>query len=207
MKNDVVKLGAGLIMGLVLSVSLLNANENSAGNYLITKPYIPATPPGSQVAAGYLQLTNNSDQIDRLLSIEVPFAKMAEIHEIIMDGDVAKMRKLGAPLALQPGAVVSLEPGSLHLMFMGITSPLVAGESRPVTLSFEKGGKYVVDFQIIDGRNKYGSHQEMSKSGKEAGQAADKMGSVNHPMHKDDSVIDSGTDKVISPQQPLKTVN
>lgn len=206
MKNDVVKPCAWFVMAFLLSVPLLNANDNLAGNYLISKPYIPATPPGSQVAAGYLQLTNNGGQMDRLISIKVPFAKKAEIHEITMDGDVAKMRKLDAPLVLQPGATVSLEPGSLHLMFMGITSSLVPGESQPVTLRFEKAGERVIDFEVTDSRKKHSAQKHMVEPENADEQTRDNTGATIHQMHKDDSLMDSGADKDPS-KQPLKTVN
>jgi copper(I)-binding protein len=46
------------------------------------------------------------------------------------------------------GATVTLAPGGLHLMFMGLTAPFVEGESVPVTLKFEKAGEVTLDLSI-----------------------------------------------------------
>ena len=43
---------------------------------------------------------------------------------------------------------VKLEPGGLHVMFMGIKAPFKEGESFPATLNFEKAGAVDVQFNV-----------------------------------------------------------
>ena len=43
-------------------------------------------------------------------------------------------------LELAPGQAVTLAPGGMHLMLMGLREKLVEGESFPVTLRFEGRG-------------------------------------------------------------------
>jgi copper(I)-binding protein len=43
---------------------------------------------------------------------------------------------------------VKLEPGGLHVMFIGLKQPLAAGSKLPVTLRFEKAGEVKVEFAI-----------------------------------------------------------
>ncbi len=41
---------------------------------------------------------------------------------------------------LPPGKPVTLKPGGLHIMMMGLKHPLKPGQSVPLTLTFEKSG-------------------------------------------------------------------
>lgn len=59
-----------------------------------------------------------------------------------------RMRELEGGLAIPPGATVALAPGGLHLMLMGLKTPLKQGEKVPVTLVFEKAGTIDVELAI-----------------------------------------------------------
>ena len=77
-----------------------------------------------------------SRQGGRLLAVQTPVAKVAEVHEMVMQGDVMAMRAIEA-LELPPGKSVLLKPGGHHLMLMGLTQQLKAGETVPLTLVIE----------------------------------------------------------------------
>ncbi len=86
----------------------------------------------------FAQIT--SAQGGKLVAVSSPVAGIVEIHEMAMDGDVMKMRHLGAGLELPPGKVVELKPGSYHVMMMDLKQPLKAGDMVPVTLVVEGAG-------------------------------------------------------------------
>jgi copper(I)-binding protein len=65
-----------------------------------------------------------------------------------MDGSVMRMRELDGPLEIKPGETVTLAPGGMHLMMMGLKEPLTQGERVPLTLVFEKAGKIDVDLAV-----------------------------------------------------------
>lgn len=155
-----------LFLGLV-TTTFLSANEQSSGKLLIDKPNIPASPPGSRVAAGYMSITNHMDQTETLLSVNAEFAKMAEIHEIKEENGVAKMRELKSPLRIAAGETVMLAPGSFHLMFMGVTEPLVVGETASVVLEFERSGQQTIEFSIVDRRKTTHGHNNHEKKHKD----------------------------------------
>lgn len=85
--------------------------------------------------AAYLTVTDNG-RPDRLVGASTPIAAMAELHETINDNGVMKMRPV-AGIALEPGKPVTFAPGGYHVMLMGLKSPLKAGDSFPLTLTFE----------------------------------------------------------------------
>ena len=58
-----------------------------------------------------------------------------------------KMRRVGA-IEIPPGESVRLEPGGLHMMLMGVSSPLETGERISVTLVFERAGEVVLSVPV-----------------------------------------------------------
>jgi hypothetical protein len=64
-----------------------------------------------------------------------------------MSGMVMKMRPVTG-VDIPAGQPVSLAPGGLHIMLMGLKKPLKAGEKFPLTLTFDKAGTRTVDVAV-----------------------------------------------------------
>jgi copper(I)-binding protein len=79
--------------------------------------------------------------------LSTPVAKKAELHTMLMEGTVMKMRRL-AGLDIPAGEAVTLKPGGDHVMLMGLNQPLRAGQTFPLTLDFEKAGRRTVMVSI-----------------------------------------------------------
>lgn len=94
------------------------------------------TPNGRDVTGCYVTLT--ASQADRLVSVASPSAGTAEIHDMKTEGGIMKMAQLPEGLALPAGEAVSLKPGGNHIMLMQVKSPLAAGDTVSLTLTFEK---------------------------------------------------------------------
>jgi copper(I)-binding protein len=94
-------------------------------------------------SAVYFLLRNQGTATDRMIGAETPIAVSAEIHESILVDDVMRMRRVDG-VEILPGAAVELQPGSLHIMLMGLEKPLLAGEVFDLTLHFERSGDLTV---------------------------------------------------------------
>jgi len=103
------------------------------------------TVPGQQGGGGFVTLTSVAG--DRLVGGSTPLAQRFELHTMAMKGDVMQMRQVDA-IALPAGKAVKLEPGGLHVMFIGLKQPLAQGSKVPVTLKFEKAGEVNVEFEV-----------------------------------------------------------
>ncbi len=125
------------------------AHEYMQGDIHIMKPWSRPLPAVSPNGAAYMTLTNKGGTADRLVGVSTPAAKMAEIHNHVMEDGVMKMRQVGV-IELAPGASATLKPGGLHVMLMGLTEPLEEGKSYPMTLEFEKAGKVDVKVMIFE---------------------------------------------------------
>ncbi len=90
----------------------------------------------------------NDGETDRLMSASCPAATSVEIHAIRVKGPRLEMRRIEGGLVIPPANQQVLKPRGYHLLMLGLTSPLTAGASLPVTLVFEKAGSVTVDFAV-----------------------------------------------------------
>ena len=103
----------------------------------ITDAWARATPGGASIGAAYITL--RSANADRLTGVATPVAGEAQLHQMTMAGGIAKMRPMAA-LDLPAGQNVTLQPGGVHIMLIGLKAPLKPGEHFPLTLHFAKAG-------------------------------------------------------------------
>src|SRR5438132_489043 len=124
------------------------AENFSIGAIEIGNPWTRATPKGATVAGAYMTINNKGSAPDRLLGGSTPLAGRFEIHRMVMEQGVAKMRPIEGGLEIKPGETVELKPGSFHVMLMGLKQPLQKGEKVKGTLEFEKAGKVDIEYAV-----------------------------------------------------------
>jgi copper(I)-binding protein len=90
-----------------------------------------ATAPGQKVAAGFMDLTADTDMV--LLGGSSPVSKSVELHFMRMENGVMEMRQL-KEIRLPRGQTVRLQPGDLHVMLIGLKNPIREGQKVPLTL-------------------------------------------------------------------------
>ncbi|MCC6888964.1 MAG: copper chaperone PCu(A)C [Hyphomicrobiales bacterium] len=138
----------GLVGGTLLMVAGAAQSETySTGSVEVYQPWARASPKGATVGAGYLTIINKGTESDRLVGGSAEPATRFEVHTMVMEGGVARMRPVSG-IDLKPGATVELKPGGLHVMFMGLKQPLVQGQRVKGTLVFEKAGTLAVEFVV-----------------------------------------------------------
>lgn len=90
---------------------------------------------------------NNGKDADRLIKASSPAAGSVELHEMVMEGGVMKMRAVPG-IDVGPGSRVELKPGGLHMMLLDLMRPLTKGDKVPLTLVFEKAGRIEVSVWV-----------------------------------------------------------
>lgn len=146
-----------LLIALLLLPQAATAHDHVVGDLHIIHPSIPLPPTRAMSAAGYVTIANDGATPDRLIAVETSAAKQTMIHTTEHGADgVARMTHLPA-VDLPAGDTVVLEPGGIHVMFMGLTAPLAQGAMVPATLVFEKAGRVEVEF-MVDPPGTAGSH-------------------------------------------------
>ena len=115
---------------------------------------IRATTANAGATAAYGVIHNHSDAADRLIAARADFAAKVEIHEMVLDQDVMKMRALEDGLLIGAGEMAELKKGGLHIMLMGLKAPIKMGQNYQIELIFEKAGSVMIDAETISLREK-----------------------------------------------------
>jgi periplasmic copper chaperone A len=116
------------------------------GPLRIVNPWTRAAGQGMQ-GGGFLIIRNTGAAPDRLVSATSPAAGRMELHTHIRDGDVMRMRPVN-DIPVPANGEVTLQPGGLHLMLIGLTQPMNAGQTIPVTLRFEQAGEVTIQLAV-----------------------------------------------------------
>jgi len=132
--------------GLVTPFAARAHHDTTHGSLTLIHPWTRAARAGAQ-GAGFMAIRNNGTEADRLVSATSPAAPRMELHTHVRDGDVMRMRPVN-DIPVPAGQTVRLQPGGLHLMFIGLSQELRRGQSVPVTLVFERAGAVTVQLEI-----------------------------------------------------------
>ena len=122
-----------LIAALLAALAALEASEAKIS---VEAPWARPTIGNGSVSAAYLIITNAGPVADEILLGSSPASAKVEIHTHIMDGDIARMRRLQG-VDLPARKTIIFEPGGLHIMLIGLHKPLKAGDKLKLTLTFQ----------------------------------------------------------------------
>lgn len=133
-----------LITGLTGTFWLLSAQAESTMTAVqVENPYARAVAPGQANSAAYMVLNNTGTKEVSLVEAESSVANKVELHTHRMEGGMMKMREV-EKIAIPAGERVTLQPGGLHIMLIGLKHQLVGGEQISLTLIYEDGEKQTV---------------------------------------------------------------
>ena len=111
---------------------------------------IRAPLPGRTTAMGTMVLMNHTDVDDVLISVSAGISDTVEIHTMLNEDGIMKMRRLENGIKLPAGSTAQLKGGADHLMIFNAVIPDGA-KTAPLTLVFEKAGTVTVEALIDDG--------------------------------------------------------
>ena len=131
-------------LGLIL---LLCAALPAWAQVSVEQPWSRATPPGSKIGVGFMQLRNSGAAAERIVGASSPLAGRVEMHVTTREGDVMKMRQVES-FEIPAGGTFELKPGGAHLMLMDLKRPLAEGARVPLTLRLENGGVLNVELTV-----------------------------------------------------------
>jgi copper(I)-binding protein len=116
------------------------------------------SPRGTKLAAGFFTVANGGTDTDRLVGASSARAARMEIHEIVNDSGVMKMRPLATGVEVPPGGSAMLKENGMHLMFIDVDAPFAEGETIPVMLTFERAGTIEVTMRVKRGSKVVAQH-------------------------------------------------
>lgn len=123
------------------------AADVKVGNLSIDDIWARTGQPG-QVSAAYFEVKNKGNA-DKIVSANCDCAKATELHNVKMIDGAMKMYQVPA-MDIPADGELKLKPGSYHIMLIGLNRPLVAGESLPIKVKFEKAGEVTLQAKVKD---------------------------------------------------------
>ena len=123
---------------LLIAGALSLASLSAWAQVTVTEPWIRATVASQMATGAFMKITAASPA--KLVGASSPVAGVVEVHEMALENNVMRMRAIDA-LDLPAGRTVELKPGGYHVMLMDLKRDLKEGETVPVTLVIEQGGK------------------------------------------------------------------
>jgi copper(I)-binding protein len=111
---------------------------DAAHSLSVTDAWVKSSAQG--MSGAFATLTNAGSADLTVVSASTPAATMVELHETAANaaGDMV-MRKKDGGFVVPAGGSLTLAPGANHLMLMGLTAPLSAGDEVAFTLTFSDG--------------------------------------------------------------------
>jgi periplasmic copper chaperone A len=124
-----------IFITVIFLASFLLAACSAATGIEISKTW---TRPALQDRNGavYFLLQNHSVISDELTGVSSEAARAVEMHESKMEGDGMQMRQLPS-VPIRGKESIKFEPGSYHLMLVGLNRELQVGDEIHITLHFK----------------------------------------------------------------------
>jgi hypothetical protein len=156
---------AGLVAAAALALVVGACGDDAAvGQSTVTVGDVWSRTSAATQTAGVVYFEVVAGESDDALigaSVSSEIAASAEIHETVpVDSTTMSMggTTMGGGMVMRPvaavpvgaGETVSFEPGGYHVMLMGLTAPLMPGQTFEVTLVFEHAGEVVVTATVRD---------------------------------------------------------
>jgi len=124
---------AGIAMAATLTVM---APETLADGYKIENPRARPSLGVAKNTAAFFTIHNNTGKADKLVSAEGTVSRKVELHTHLKENGVFKMRQV-PHIDIPANGMVELKSGGLHVMVIGVHSPLKVGDKFKLKLNFE----------------------------------------------------------------------
>lgn len=139
-----------ILLGLLLLMPL-----QAAAEIMVEGAWVRLPPPVADTAAAYMTITNHGGQDVEITEIVTDIAKSPEFHSMEMHDSMMHMQKMEKVIVPAHGGI-SFDPGGNHLMLIGLTRALKAGEHLMITLKTSDGQSIMIHATVRDMR----SHSE-----------------------------------------------
>lgn len=135
--------------------NVVTPNENTTdelpqqlGSYVVLKnAWITAPPPGSNVAAAYMDISNTGRAAAKVVSVESSDFEEMMFHRTVIENGVASMQGVDF-IEVTSGSPLSLEPNGLHVMAMGPERDLKAGDQVTVSFTLDNGETHTANLPV-----------------------------------------------------------
>ena len=145
-----------LLLILSACLSVLACTQQDSADLVIRDAWIREAPPNATALAGYMMIENHSKKDLTLVGVSSPAFESIELHRSVHEQGVAKMMRQDA-ISIPARAKLTLKPGDYHLMLMGPTQRLRAGDEVTASLELDNGYSQTITLHVR--KDQGGAHE------------------------------------------------
>ncbi|MGA1712637.1 MAG: copper chaperone PCu(A)C [bacterium] len=121
--------------------------QTTASVIQIEDPWVRAVPPNANNSAIFLDLRNESEQLRKLVEVHSEVAERVELHTTKDEDGMLRKQRLEEVLipALE---TQSFHPGGIHIMLIGLRSPLEVGGVIELELVYADQSKETISIPV-----------------------------------------------------------
>ncbi|WP_394496930.1 copper chaperone PCu(A)C [Shewanella sp. ENK2] len=114
---------------------------------MLSDGHVRAMPASVPNTAAYMTLMNHTDKAITLVAVNTPVAKEAQLHTLIEENGMVKMRQVEG-FEIPSHGTLSLQASGDHIMLLSLTEPLKEGDTVPLELVFKNGELLQVELTV-----------------------------------------------------------
>ena len=142
-----------LILLLIIFYSFTShAHKFEAENMIIDHPWMKVF---NNNGAGYFKIKNIGQTDIELLEVVSESVNNIEMHTIIMEEGVSKMRPIKGGVIVKAGESLEFKPRGYHLMFFDINEKLIEGELMNAYFRFKNSKDLLVKFKLESNKSSH----------------------------------------------------
>ena len=135
-----------LFLALLLTALLVSAC-GTRGEFKVMDAWARPAASGDNGAV-YFIISNATNTEDRLLSINTNVASAAEVHRSMMDSNGVMSMEMQEAMLVPAQQEIIFKPGGLHVMLVGLTQDLKAGDTITIILNFKEAGSLTIEVPV-----------------------------------------------------------
>ena len=130
---------------------LIFSNNSTSAKVVFHGGYTFETFKGQKVAAAYVSIFNQSDNDVVIEKITSNISDVAEIHDTVLEGEIMRMKKVES-LNIPARSEFYFQPGSTHIMLMGLNDELKDGKTFNLNFVFKNQEKVNVKIMVLNNK-------------------------------------------------------
>ncbi|WP_288381062.1 copper chaperone PCu(A)C [uncultured Massilia sp.] len=111
----------------------------------VSDPWVRATVPAQKATGAFMRVQSAAPA--RLVGVQADVAGRAELHEMAMDGQTMRMRRVDG-IDLPAGKPVNLASGGYHVMLFDLKRQVKEGENVAITLTVQDAAGKKQDVKV-----------------------------------------------------------
>ena len=120
---------------------------SATAGIMLSEGHVRAMPASVPNTAAYLTLMNHSDEAVTLVSVTTPVAKEAQLHTLVEENGMVKMRQVEG-FDIPSHGTLRLQPSGDHIMLLSLIAPLTMGDKVPLILTFKDGKTLEIELEV-----------------------------------------------------------